>query len=91
MYARLNVVGLVGIVGVFMALTYSLPTGLQLPAGWWGALPMGDSFVVRTYGLSAADGLAITGIIAPWTHEFSWDFPVKPKSLLVGQRGLLPP
>ncbi|WP_146128818.1 hypothetical protein [Corynebacterium sp. 13CS0277] len=73
MYARINVVGLVGLLGVVIMFTNSLPPELQLPAGWWGALPMADSYVVSTYGLSAAGGLAIAGIMARWTFWLSDD------------------
>ncbi|MCX7537339.1 hypothetical protein OS123_02095 [Corynebacterium sp. P5875] len=75
MYARLNLMGPVGLVGIHMALTHSRPTDLHLPAGWWGAPPMQDHTVVSRYGLSAAGGLAVAGILAPWTHELSWRMP----------------
>ncbi|WP_157108880.1 hypothetical protein [Corynebacterium aquilae] len=51
--------------------TNSLPPELQLPAGWWGALPMRDSYIVGNYGLSAAGGLAIAGVMARWTFWLS--------------------
>lgn len=70
-YARVNIVGLVGLLGVVIMFTNSLPPELQLPAGWWGALPMADSYVVSTYGLSAAGGLAIAGVMARWTYWLS--------------------